>query len=94
LDQDPKVAGTDGGVALKYRRFPWDDTAMAIGDADPYDAAATLSFSAFGHSTASPLATTRVTPSYLRPLSIAAASDTSAVGVGAIFTKLDDAAYW
>jgi hypothetical protein len=95
LDQDPLVAGTDVGIALKYRQFPWDDTAMTIGDADPYAAAQSLSFSAFGHSTASPLATTRVTPAYLKPHSTAGDwTDTSTVGVGAMFTLLDDPAYW
>lgn len=94
LDQDPLVAGTDVGVSLMYRCFPWDDTAMAIGAEDPYDAAQDLSFSAFGYSTASPLATTRLTPAYLRQhSSLGAWTDTSAVGVGTVFTKLDDGAY-
>jgi hypothetical protein len=68
---------------------------MTISGTSPYDAPSTLSMSAFGHSTASPLATTRIEPAYLRTYDATAGdfSATNANGVGAMFTKLDDPAY-
>jgi hypothetical protein len=80
---------------MKYRKFPWDDVTMSIGAADPYAAASLLSFSAFGSSTASPLTTTTVAPAYLKMISDAGDyTATSAVGVGAVFTRLDNPATW
>lgn len=89
------TAGTTVGAALKYRKFPWDSLSEAIGGTTPYDAASKLSMSAYGHASASPLATTRVTPLYLRPVKSDGTYDaTSASGIGAGFTKLAAAAGW
>jgi hypothetical protein len=69
---------------------------MSISGTDPYDAASTLSFSTFGHSTASPLATTRVSPAYLRTYDATGGwTDTNANGPGVPFTDVTEAAaYW
>ena len=83
------------GAALKYRKFPWDSLSEAIGAATPYAAASALSFSAFGHASASPLATTRISPTYLRVFkSDGTWDDTSASGVGSAFTSLTNAEEW
>lgn len=67
---------------------------MSISTDSPYDAASALSFSTFGHSTASPLATTRVSPAYLRTYDATGGwTATSTSGVGTGFTAMDDGAY-
>ena len=68
---------------------------MTIAGTGTYDAASALKISAFGHSTASPLATTRLTPAYVRPYDATGGwTATSATGVGAGFTALGAAAAW
>jgi len=62
---------------------------MTIGTTGTYDAASALSISAYGHSTASPLATTRLTPAYLRPYDATGGwTSTTASGVGTGMTDL------